>query len=290
MKITNKQNLPQPFVDAVTSDYQYKDKRYSVTSLLKGVRETILQHRHDGEVEQDAADMVWLLFGKAVHSILENSVELPEQLKECKLVEDMGEGYELVGIFDLYDAKTETVSDYKTASVWKHIFGDWEDYKKQLAMYAWLLNRAGFPCHHGEVIAFYKDHSKTEAARKAEYPQLPVEVMRWHFTDSYLEEIGEQIKENFAAIKYAEDLSDADLPLCSDEERWHKPDKWAAKKPANKKAQRLFDTREEAMAYCEANKGLEIEYRPGEDTKCKSYCSVADFCDHGRLIKAAENE
>ena len=32
MKITNNLKLPQPFVDAVDKDYQYKDKRYSVTT------------------------------------------------------------------------------------------------------------------------------------------------------------------------------------------------------------------------------------------------------------------
>ena len=283
MKITNKQGLPQPFVDAVSSDYRYKPKRYSATSLLKGIREAVLQHRHDGEIEQDASEMVWLLFGKAVHSILENSVELPEQIKECKLVEDMGDGYELSGIFDLYDAKTETVYDYKTASTWKALFNDWEDYRRQLIIYAWMLEQAGLPCRHGELVVFYKDHSKTEAARRADYPQLPVERKIYDYTPADIEAAGEWISENFDAIKYAETLPDADLPMCTDEERWHKPDKWAVKKPGVKRAVRLYDTREEAMQHA-AGTNLEIEYRPGEDTKCQKYCSVAQFCDHGRLL------
>lgn len=283
MIITNDMKLPQPFVDAVTSDYEYKPKRYSVTSLLKGVREAVLQHRHDSEVTQDASEMVWLLFGKAVHSILEDSVETPEQIKECKLIEDMGDGYELSGIFDLYDQKTETVYDYKTASVWKHMFNDWEDYRKQLAIYAWLLNRAGFPCKHGEIVAFYKDHSKTDAIRKEGYPPHPVERICFDFTDKDLSDTEDLVRENFEAIKYAETLSDEDLPLCTDEERWHKPDKWAVKKPGVKKAVRLFDSREEALDFIGEQK-LEVEFRPGEDTKCLKYCSVAQFCDHGRLI------
>lgn len=289
MNITNELNLPQPFVDAVKSEYTYTPKRYSVTSLLKGTREAILQHRHDAEVTQDAADMVWLLFGKAVHSILENSEERPGLIKEQKLVLDMGDGYELSGIFDLYDAERQTVVDYKTASVWKHIYSDWGDYKRQLAMYAWMLYMHGMPCIRGELVAFYKDHSKTEAERKADYPPHPVETIGWDFTPADMQEVREIVKENFEAIKYAETLTDADLPMCTDDERWHKPDRWAVKKPGNKKALRVYDTREAALKHAEGT-NLEIEYRPGEDKKCKEYCSVWQFCDHGRLVRGSHGE
>lgn len=64
MKLTNELNLPQPFVDAATSDYQYTDKRYSVTSVLKGTREAILQRRHSEEIETDVSEMVWAIFGQ----------------------------------------------------------------------------------------------------------------------------------------------------------------------------------------------------------------------------------
>ena len=269
MKITNNLNLPQPFVDAARTEYTYVPKRYSVTGILTGVREAVLQHRHDAETEQDAAEMVWLIFGKAVHSVLENAAETPGLQVEGRLEKDMGDGYTLSGIFDLYDPETKTVSDWKTASVWKVLFDDWADYEKQLAIYAWLLNETGRPCNRGEIVALLKDHSKTEASRRADYPQLPVYRRTVEFTPEYLEEIGDMVAENFAAIKYAETLEDAELPLCTDEERWHKPDKWAVKKPGVKKAVRVYDTREEAMKHAEGT-NLEIEYRPGEDTKCKN--------------------
>ena len=288
MKITNKLNLPQPFVDAAKTEYTYTPKRYSVTGILKGVREAVLQHRHDQETDQDAAEMVWLIFGKAVHTVLENAAETPGLEVEGRLEKDMGDGYTLSGIFDLYNPETETVSDWKTASVWKVLFDDWADYERQLAIYAWLLNESGRPCYHGEIVALLKDHSKTEASRRADYPQLPVFRKTFNFTPEGLEEIGEMVAENFAAIKYAETLEDASLPLCTDDERWHKPDKWAVKKPGVKKAVRVYETREEAIAHADGT-NLEIEYRPGEDTKCKNYCSVAPFCDHGRLIKEADN-
>ena len=58
MTITNKLNLPKPFVDAVTSDHTYKPHRYSVTEVLGGTCEAILKRRHSGEGEEDVSDMV----------------------------------------------------------------------------------------------------------------------------------------------------------------------------------------------------------------------------------------
>lgn len=57
--ITNNLNLPQPFVDAATSDHTYTPNRYSVTELLGGTCEAVLNRRHEGEVEEDVADRVY---------------------------------------------------------------------------------------------------------------------------------------------------------------------------------------------------------------------------------------
>ena len=286
MIVTNELGLPQPFVDAATSDYTYTDKRYSATAILKGVREAVLLRRHADEIAVDVADSVWLVFGKAVHSILENSQELPEQIKECRLEEELPCGYTLSGIFDLYDATTQTVVDYKTASVWKAIYGEWDDYRRQLAIYAWLLEKAGFPCRRGEVVALLKDHSKTEAARNADYPRHPVVKVAFDFSDADLAETEKFILGRFDEIIAAEQLADDDLPLCSEEERWHKPDKWAAKKPQNKKATKLFDNEADATAFATAS-GLVVEHRPGEDSKCAKYCNAAPFCSHAKSIGVA---
>lgn len=56
--ITNKLNLPQPFVDAATSSHRYKPNRYSVTEVLGGTCEAILKRRHQGEQDEDVADRV----------------------------------------------------------------------------------------------------------------------------------------------------------------------------------------------------------------------------------------
>ena len=140
MRITNKLGLPEAFVKMAETDYQYKEKQYSVTSLLRGIRETILLRRYHNNIEQDVSDMIWLLFGTAVHNILEHQEEGKHELKEENLKIKIGD-YTLSGRFDLYNAKTKTVTDYKTCSVWKMIFGDFADWRKQLLIYAYMLKR-----------------------------------------------------------------------------------------------------------------------------------------------------
>nr|DAU49760.1 MAG TPA: Exonuclease [Caudoviricetes sp.] len=281
MKLTNELNLPQPFVDAATSDYQYTDKRYSVTSVLNGTREAILQRRHSEEIETDVSEMVWAIFGSAVHKILEQSEETADQLKENWLSVEVQNGYELSGIFDLYDDATGTVTDYKTATVWKFIYKEFDDWRTQCLAYVWLLRKIGFNARRGEIVGMLKDHSKTKAKTDHTYPQHPVQRIAWNFTDKDLEGFENWLKAKFEEIEQSEKLSDDDLPLCSDVERWHKPDKYAVMKEGRKTAVKLYDSEEEANARVEAEgKGFYVEHRKGEDSKCLNYCSACEVCSH----------
>jgi hypothetical protein len=289
MKITNKLGLPTPFVDAVSSDYRYKDKQYSVTTLLKGVRESILTRRHHDELESDVADMIWLIFGSAVHKIAEQSVGDANDQKEQKLVIDMGDGYKLSGIFDLYNPDTQEVTDYKTASVWKGIYKDTDDWRKQLLIYAWMLNKLGKKCNKGKIVALYKDHKKNET--NYGYPEHPVQVFEWQFTDQDFIDIEIWLNEKFAAIKVAETLRDDELPLCTDEERWYRGEKWAVMERGRKKATKLFESENEAIKWVKTNE-IDISYqivkRDGVNAKCLEYCAVRHICPFGRGLKDAK--
>lgn len=291
MKITNKLNLPQPFVDAVTKEYQYKDKQYSVTSILKDVREILLTRRHNNEIEQDVADMIWLIFGTAVHKVLEDSQEEETEFKEEHFVEEVENGYKLSGQADLYNAKEKMVTDYKTCSVWKITYDDWDDYKKQLLMYGWAFRKMGFPVEKGQIVAVVKDHSKTKAKVDSNYPQYPVYKKVFKFTDKDFEEIEMFIKEKFKEISKYEDVSDDELPLCSEESRWNDGDKYAVKKKGNKRALRVYDTLEDAETHLKQDENLELEIRKGEDKKCLEYCSCCEFCNYWKEnYKTKEDE
>ena len=296
MKLTNEMNLPQPFVDAVTDSHPIVEKRYSVTEILKGTRETILRRRHDDEITEDVADRLWAIFGTAVHSILENSQEADSQLKENRMAIDLPNGYQLTGIFDLYDDATGTVTDYKTASVWKIKFGCWDDWKpkanttqfddwrKQTLIYCWMLRQIGFDARRGEIVALLKDHSKSKA-KINEHPPLPVWQIGWDFTPEDFAWAETFVAEKFAELKRYESLPDEALPLCTDDERWTRGTKYAVMKKGLKRAKKLFDSMEEAEEYGvhikEVEKGeFYVEVRKGTDSKCEGYCSAHEFCPY----------
>lgn len=253
MIITNTLNMPAPFVDAVNNEYKYKDKQYSVTALLKGATQNILERRHADEIEQDVSEMVWMIFGSAVHKILEDSQETITQLKENKLIIDLPNGYKISGIFDLYDDKTKTVTDYKTASVNKVLFNDWDDYRKQTLMYCWMLRKIGFEAENGEIVAMLKDHSKAKAMQGGDYPKHPVYRIKWKFTDKDFEEIETFIMNRIEDISDLENMADEDLPACTPSERWHKDDTFAIMKDGRKSAVRVFKSKEEAVNYFNEN-------------------------------------
>lgn len=284
MKITNKYGLPQQFVDFAQQDYQYKENEYRATTLLRGVRETLLLRRYDHEIEVDVSDMVWLLFGTAVHDIMERSREKDTELKESRVYKQYGK-YLLSGQFDLYCSEKKEISDYKTGSVWKFIFGQFEDWEKQLHIYAVLMEEAGFPVEKGRVNAFLKDHSKAKARREKNYPPLPVGVHKFPITREGIEETDRWIADKFQVIEKCEQLPDNELPLCTPEERWNREGGYAVMKSGRKSALRVLPTRAEAEEWVARNgKGEWIEKRVGEDIKCLDYCYAKKFCDHGRIL------
>ena len=282
MKITNNLNLPKPFVSAVEREYSYTDKRYSVTQILKGSKEAILTRRHDAEITQDVADMIWLIFGTAVHKVLEDSTEGSDEFKEEKIVIDMPNGYTLSGIFDLYSASQKKVTDYKTGTVWKVIYGDWEDYRRQMLAYAYMLNKLGFECECGENVMVLKDWSATKAKTDPSYPPHPVHVQHFDFNKEDFAFIEKLLLAKFDEVERFEQLKDDEIPECSPEDRWATPTKYAVMKKGRKTAIKLHDS------IAEANKMVEdlghdqhyVEVRKGSDKKCCEYCNCCEFCNY----------
>lgn len=290
MNYTNELNLPEPLVDAVKSNHAYKEHRYSVTEVLGGTCEAILKRRHDSEITEDVSQRIWALFGTAVHEILRKAEGTETQLQENWMSVPVGTSYELSGIFDLYDDSTGTVTDYKTCSVWKTQVGDFDDWRKQTLFYCWMLRQIGFNARNGEVVAIMRDHSIRKARTEPGYPRHPVIRLSWSFSDSDLREAEQEIYRWFEEVAIQEKLADDELEPCGPEQRWHKPDRWAVMRKGQKRAVKLFDSRDDALRHMDwlsnqaSNKGkaLYVEHRPGEDTCCQSYCGIARFCPYGR--------
>lgn len=287
MIITNKYNAPTPFVSVVNKDYEYKDKRYSVTSILNEPRNVLLQRRHNNEITQDVSDMIWLIFGTAVHKILEEGQAEEYQSKEQKLTMETSNGYTLSGQYDLYDKKENCVVDYKTASVNKVLFNDWDDYKKQCLYYCCLLNKNGLKCQKAKLWIVLKDHSKSKyklsVLKNEYYPETPLYCVEFNFTQKEIENGYKEIDEWFINIEKLEKLSDDELPICSNDFRSFKGKEiYAIKKSGNKRSLKNCDSAEEAYKYIEENNitGAEIEIRHAEPKRCMDYCSCSEFCKY----------
>ena len=291
MKITNKMDLPKQLVELVNSDYKPTPHQYSCTTILKPTRQIILERRYGEQIEQDVSDMCWMIFGIAVHSVIENSQEDLGQFKEEKLKVDLGKyweelkGYYLSGRSDMIDLINKMIVDWKTCSAWKVIFKDFEDWRKEMLIYAWAVKDMGFDIDKAEAIAFIKDHNKTKAKTDSQYPQLPIWVEKFKFTNKQFKEIKEFVYNKFMELKKYENTPDEELPMCTDEERWKEPTQYAVKKKANKKASKIHDTMEEAQKHLD---NLEKDYpgmyeivvREGTDKRCLEYCSCCKFCPY----------
>lgn len=283
MKITNKLMLPDMLVRAVQKEYTYRDKRYSITSLLETDRALMLKRRYNDIIEQDVSECIWMLFGTVTHYALETGIETKEnEYVEEHLEHTFTNGYTLSGIIDhVYDY----VDDYKTTSVWTVIYGsNNEHWKKQLQMGAYLhYKKHGKWINKGRIIAILKDWNRKDSQFKDDYPKLPVEVI--NFDLGRPEEIEKWILNRFDEIIRLEKMLDSELPMCTLEERFNKGDKYAVKKKANKTATKIHDTLSEAREHLLnlENKypGIyEIEERKGEDTKCLNYCSCNKQCPY----------
>lgn len=291
--ITNNLNLPQPFVDAATSDYKPTEGRYSVTRVLGSPCEAVLLRRHGDELDGDVADYVWQIFGSAVHKVLEESKETDDQIKEnfitVPILERNGKQYVLSGIFDLYDDSTGTVTDWKTCGVIKWQKKEFDDYRMQLLLYCWMLRKIGLNARKGEIVMLLRDWSKSKARFDKDYPDCQVKKIEFKFNDKHFEDAERYVNEWFKEVAIAESLPDERLTPCTPRQRWHRDDKWAVKKKGTKRAVRVLDSEDDADALAKQlsdknGKPYCVEYRKGEDVKCEMYCSVVRWCPYGKNL------
>lgn len=262
------------------SDYEYKDKRYSVTTIIQPLRSFMLRRRHDAEIEEDVSNMIWMLFGTAVHGVLEKAGTADDELAENKMDVKLDNGYTVSGVFDLYSDGKKKVTDYKTCSVFKVLKADYTDWKMQLGIYCWMLNQIGFECNKGQIVAIMKDWVASKAKFDKDYPRYPVQTVSFTFTEEEIEGYGNWVKERFDEIEKAEKLPDDELPLCSLSERFNSGIKYAVTQKGKKRALRVFDSRELAEEYMNNVGGDKIEERIGEDKRCIDYCSACKFCSY----------
>jgi len=224
------------------------------------------------------------LLGSAVHEVLERAEDkhAPE-IQEERLTVDL-QGWTISGKPDVYAAEEKTMYDWKFTSVWAGVNEVKPEWVQQINMLSYIYRKAGFPVEQGKIVTIYRDWSKNKAKfDTGNYPKRGAEthnIPMW--TD---EEVEAYMIERIKLHQESENIPDADLPLCTEKERWQRQDTYAVMKNKNKRATRVLDTREEAEDYIEniQNKQpkdkFRIEFRPGESIRCENYCPVKDYCN-----------
>ena len=284
MELTNRLNLPSTIVSAIQRDPYQQDGDISATGLIQPPRIRQLTARHGDSMSMDVSDRIWPLLGSNVHYILERA-DTKDGLQEERLSMFVN-GWEITGQPDLY--KDEILYDYKVTSVYAVLRGVKDDWVKQLNIYAQLLREVSFSVDALRIIAILRDWSKHQVKKSKDYPETQVvmlPVLLWPPNKAL-----EYIEERVHLHQVCEGLEDTNLPLCTAEERWEKPTKYAVMKKGQKRAMRVLDSIEEAEDWREMKEGkeLEIEIRQGESVRCESYCDCAPYCDFKQSLTFKE--
>lgn len=292
MKITNKYNLPETIVNVLHRPTYSKGKaNLSVTELINSPRIVSLKQKHWDEIEQDASEMVWSLFGSAVHSVLEHG-RAENHVIEQRLTTEF-EGWSLSGAIDLQEVTPEgvVISDYKVTSAWA-VMNEKKDWVYQLNLYAWLVERVKqVNVKTIQIVAIVRDWSSREAKNREGYPQAPVVVLEMDLWPHEQREafVRSRLRDHSEARLLAE--LDQDLPECTPEEMWERPAMWAVKKEGAARAKSVHSTHEEALnvlGQIKNKTGYSIEHRPGERMRCANFCPVSAFCSQYKSFKETE--
>jgi hypothetical protein len=281
VKITNKYGLPDPIINALhRPTYTKGGANVSATELLTSPRIVQLRRKHSEELEQDASEMVWSLFGSALHNVLEHGKD-DRHIVEERLHTTL-DGWSISGAIDLQTVENGTikVSDYKTTGAWA-VMNEKADWTSQLNIYAWLVQTTkGIPVSSLEIVAIIRDWAKREADRKDDYPQAPIvtiPITLWSMEESE-SFIRKRIDQHADALMSSE--TGSDLPKCSPEDMWERQSAWAVKKIKGVRAKSVHYSEEDANKALEvAGKEYAIEFRPGERVRCQNYCAVSQFCE-----------
>lgn len=261
----------------------------SATQLLSSPRMVQLRSRHDQDIVQDASDQVYMLVGKALHSIIHEGTDNTDgTTTEERLYADV-EGWRISGQIDLQETASGLVlSDWKYTSCFA-VMNEKPEWERQLNIYKFLAERNGRAVAGLQVVALLRDWSKREAEKSSfgdgNYPKaamvvVPIKIWSAAEAEAY---VRDRVRLHQSAAIEAE--IGGELPECTEDDRWMRKTKWAVHRPGIERPARLFDSEGEAKEWVAGNSGaaLTIKRRSGQPTRCLSYCLAAPFCSqHAR--------
>lgn len=288
MRLTNRLGLPSSIATAVANDtYSPGDAHISVTALIAPARKRALEARHRDEITEDVADRIWSLIGQIGHGILERSDS--EALTERRYYITRY-GWRISGQTDRLLVEHGILQDYKFSSTYTVRDGLKPEWEQQVNLYALILRENGYRIERGQIVLIFRDWQRAKAVHSPDYPQhqcVVLDVPLWpaERTEAFLH-----------ARLTAHGNAQHELPDCTDEERWKKPDTWRLFKVGNKRAtsvhtsqQSAFDALDAAAQKAKPGDEYIIMHEKGENTRCAYYCPAAPFCAQWKALDPTPN-
>lgn len=311
MQITNQASIPLTLaVWAVNDSYDYVNdpKYFSVTSLLKPVRQIVLSRRVDLKtLSTDVEDFLARAMGSSIHDSIEKAwiqnhkeclkrLGIPDNVierfrinpeKDSLQKDDIAvyleqraikefKGYKIGGKFDF--VADGLLHDNKSTTTMKWLKGSSDqDYQLQGSLYRWL-NQDIIKEDFIRINYVFTDWSKLSAMKDPKYPQhraayKDIPLLSIQQTEEWLEK-------RLALIEKYMNAPESEIPECTDEELWRNPTKYKYfVNPSSSRATKNFDTMNEAHRYMmidKEGKGI-IRVCKGEARRC-NYCSAAGIC------------
>jgi hypothetical protein len=328
VKLTNKRGLPNSIVSAIssyTSLYSRGDADISVTQLIDSPKIKILKEQFNDQIEEDISEIIWRVFGNAVHKLFEDSKSDNDKkvLNEQRFYGKCN-GWKISGAIDRLEYETETngaawegdqvilsvkkatIYDYKCVSVWQ-IFknsyypkGFKDEWEEQLNCYAWLLRQNGYVIERGKIriLGLARDWKKSQAWNEearlgdgydphVDYPDVQIKQILIPVWSN--EKQDEFIKNRVETHQQADQLYHTmkyETP-CSYKEMWKDPTKFAVMQGSKKRALKIFDDKNDAQDYAKNFENTRIQIRPSVSKRCKDYCNVVNFCEQGKKERNA---
>ena len=286
MQWTNRHNLPEPLVAAITTDDHVTKGDYSVTECCSPIQQSVLRKRHDDEIVEDVADHLWVLLGHAIHYVIEKFSRKIDPSKGFRMLEEtltikLENGVVVSGTLDHYDGTKRMIDDWKVTNIYKVTNGDTSDWKRQLQIYQALVVGAGYPVSKIVNQAICRDWMRRDTVKPG-YPKIPFVSIEQPLQDvditrAWLLERTDQLRD----AKELDNYELADRYPCSREDMWAAPDGWAVCKGDSTRAvpKGIHSNEVDAKKMAdEKGPGYSVIHRPGFRRRCAEYCTPSEFC------------
>lgn len=289
---------------------------YSVTELLKPTKQIVMKRKmlkSDIEIQTDLTSLVSSRLGQAIHDSIEKSWRSaikkaliskdytkleaigitkfaadkilinpePDEIKpdstpiylEQRVNKKVGK-FTVTGQSDFnFDGELEDFKSTKTYS-WSTGLND-HHYIMQGSMYRWL-DPVRITSDNTKISFLFTDFSAKNLGMP-NYPPAQVQSRLYPLESTFKTQMFVEAK--LKEIDFYLDKPEEEIPECSDEDLWKKPDKFAYfKNPDSSRATRVFDSLIEATDLKNKNGGVgRIEVRLGEVGACR-WCAAFPIC------------